>query len=484
MAVEIYNTLTRRKEELAPREAGKVGMYVCGVTPYAPAHVGHGRHAVVFDVVRRWLSYRGYEVTYVTNVTDIEDKIFAAAEESGKGWREIVAEYTDSYLEQLAELGALPPTIMPKASEHIPEIVALVQRLIETGHAYQIDGDVAFHVPSFAAYGRLSRRDLDAQIVGARVEEDRRKRDSRDFFVWKAAKPGEPSWESPWGPGRPGWHIECSAMSTKYLGEGFDIHGGGSDLMFPHHENEIAQSEAGTGKPFARIWMHNGMLNMVRSDDPEQSEKMSKSLGNVVGMREVLEQVGGPTLRYCFIAAHYASDIPFNDAALEQAERALERLRIGKHTLDRLAAAPSRPGGAEVVELEEAAARAQADFEEAMDDDFSTPRALAALHGLVGVVNRAGANAGANFASSESGRKRLAAARDLLTRLAGTLGLNLEEKAVEGGLAADLVEALIEVRRKAREMGQYAIADEVRTQLTALGIVLEDRPDGTTWRRR
>jgi cysteinyl-tRNA synthetase len=290
MAIRIYNTLTRSKEEFAPREPGRASMYVCGVTPYAPAHVGHGRSAVAFDVVRRWLTYRGYEVTYVYNITDVEDKIIAAAQREGVSWQEIADGNTESYLAELAELGVLPPTHMPKASEHIGEIIALVQRLIESGHAYAMGGDVAFHVPSYRSYGRLSKRDLDSQLTGARVEEDQRKKDPRDFFLWKAAKPGEPSWESPWGLGRPGWHIECSAMSEKYLGQGFDIHGGGSDLVFPHHENEIAQSEACGEGALARVWMHNGMLQMGRGSE---AEKMSKSLGNVISLREAIGRGGG-----------------------------------------------------------------------------------------------------------------------------------------------------------------------------------------------
>jgi len=481
MAIQIYNTLTRQKDEFVPREPRKVSMYVCGVTPYAPAHVGHGRSAVVFDVVRRWLTYRGYEVTYVMNVTDVEDKIIAASQAEGRGWRELADEYTESYLDELDYLSVLTPTIMPKASEHVEEIVALVQRLVDSGHAYALDGDVAFHVPSYRGYGRLSQRDLDSQLTGARVEEDTRKRDPRDFFLWKAAKPEEPSWDSPWGPGRPGWHIECSAMSEKYLGEGFDIHGGGTDLVFPHHENEIAQSEAGREGRFARYWMHNGMLN-IAGGGASEDEKMSKSLGNVVGLRETLARVGGPALRYFYIAAHYRSDIPFSDEALEMAGSALERLRIGRQTLDRLLEREAKPEGADVEDLEEARRIAEAEFHEAMDDDFSTSRALAALHGLVGAVNRAGAGASASFAPSEQGKDRLAAGRETLVALAEVLGLSLAEGRLARGLEFELVQLLVEVRQQARAAGQYAIGDEVRARLGELGIVLEDRPDGTTWR--
>jgi cysteinyl-tRNA synthetase len=481
MPIRIYNTLTRRKEEFSPREAGKVSMYVCGVTPYAPPHIGHGRFAVAFDVVRRWLEYRGYEVTYVMNVTDIEDKIFAASQREERDWRDVAEQYNTSYLMDLADLSVLPPTVMPKASDHVGDIIALVERLIETGHAYALaGGDVAFHVPSFPEYGRLSLRDLDQQIVGARVEADQRKKDPRDFFLWKAAKPGEPSWESPWGAGRPGWHIECSAMSRKYLGEGFDLHGGGTDLIFPHHENEIAQSEAASEAPLARCWMHNGMTNVARGDSDE--EKMSKSLGNVIGLRETIGRAGGPALRYYYIAAHYRSDIPFDDEALEQAGSALERLRIARQTMDRLLERPARDGGDDLLELAGAGEAAEAEFHEAMDDDFSTPRALAALHGLVGAVNRAGAGASATFTPSEQGRARLVASREALVGLAALLGLSLEEARVARGLTTELIQLLVELRQTARETGQYGIADAVRSRLGELGIVLEDRPDGTTWR--
>jgi cysteinyl-tRNA synthetase len=427
--------------------------------------------------------HRGYDVTYVMNVTDVEDKIIAAAEREGRPWREIADRYAASYWGELAELAVLPPTIAPKASEHVKEIIELVERLVDAGHAYVVDGDVAFHVSSFASYGELSRRDLDQQIAGARVEQDPRKRDARDFFLWKQAKEGEPSWESPWGPGRPGWHIECSAMSAKYLGEGFDIHGGGADLIFPHHENEIAQSEAASGETFARIWMHNGTLNVAR-DSAGDGEKMSKSLGNVVALREALDQAGGPALRYFYIAAHYRSDIPFDETALQQADSALERLRIGLQNTERLLERPVRDSGEELIELEDARVGAEAEFNEAMDDDFGTPRALAALHGLVGAINRIGAGASATFAPSERGRSSLAATQESLVGLAGVLGLRLDEAKVESGLVPQLVEILSDVRQRAREAGHYEIADEVRARLAELGIALEDRPEGTTWRLR
>ncbi|MBN1460131.1 MAG: cysteine--tRNA ligase, partial [Armatimonadetes bacterium] len=434
-----------------------------------------------FDVVRRWLRYRGYEVTYIVNVTDIEDKIIAASREEDLPWSEVAGRYTESYLDELHALGVRPPTAMPKASEHIEDIIALVTRLTESGHAYALEGgDVAFHVASFPEYGRLSRRDLDQQVAGARVEEDQRKRDARDFFLWKAAKPGEPSWDSPWGPGRPGWHIECSAMSEKYLGPGFDIHGGGSDLLFPHHENEIAQSESVSTMPLAKYWMHNGMLN-IRTGSSE-GEKMSKSLGNVVSLRDTISRVGGAALRYFYIAAHYRSDIPFDDEALEQARSALERLRIARQTVDRLLSRPAKAQGDDVEELAAATEGAEAEFHEAMDDDFSTPRALAALHGLVGAVNRAGAGASATFTPSEVGQQRLRGAREALVRLANVLGLNLEERRSAHGLEEELLGLLIDVREKARAAGNYEIADAVRTRLADLGIALEDRPDGTSWR--
>ena len=484
MAIYIYNTLTRQKEEFLPREPGRAGMYVCGVTPYAPAHVGHARSAVAFDVVRRWLLHRGYQVTFVYNLTDVEDKIFAASRREGRDWKELAEAYAEQYLTEMQALAVLPPTHLPRASEHIPEILALVKQLVATGHAYPVDGDVAFQVSSFPEYGKLSRRDLDQQIVGARVEEDVRKRDPRDFFLWKAAKPGEPAWESPWGMGRPGWHIECSAMSAKYWGDGFDIHGGGADLIFPHHENEIAQSEAGAGKLLARYWMHNGMINVVRDEASGDPEKMAKSIGNVRGLRETINRVGGPALRYYCVAAHYRSDMPFSDSALEQAAAALERLRIGKQTLDRLIQnAADKPTGSDLDELQDIAARAYADFEEAMDDDFSTPRALAALHGLVTSANRLGASAGAGFSVSERGRQALLLARDALLSLASVLGLALDTEPTAHGLAEDLIRLLIDLRQQARGAGQYGLADMIRARLAELGIVLEDRPEGTAPRR-
>ncbi len=482
MAIRIYNTLTRTKEDFVPGVPGTVRMYVCGVTSYAPAHIGHGRSAVAFDIVRRWLTYRGYAVEFVYNITDVEDKIIAASSREQRGWKELAEGYTQELVEDLARLKVLPPTVMPRASEHIAEIVSLIEQLIAKGAAYALEGDVAFYVPSYPPYGRLSRRDFESQLVGARVEEDPRKRDPRDFFLWKSAKPGEPSWDSPWGPGRPGWHIECSAMSRKYLGESFDIHGGGSDLIFPHHENEIAQSEAACECPFARYWMHNGMLNLSRGGE---EEKMSKSLGNVVTLRQAIDQVGGPGLRYLYLTAHYGSDIPFTEEALEQSQRALERLTIGSQTLDRMLALPPRPKGAELAELEEARKAAAADFAEAMDDDFNTPRALASLHGLVGALNRISASASATFAVSEAGHQVLAAARATLHELAEVLGLDLGQgAAVSGGLASDLVQLLLDVRAEARKVGQYGIADMVRGRLAEVGIILEDRPEGTSWRRK
>ncbi len=477
MPVQIHSTLTRRKEEFTPREPGKVAMYVCGVTSYAPAHIGHGRSAVAFDIVRRWLTHRGYEVEFVYNITDVEDKIIAASSREHRDWKQLAEGYTEDLLRDLEALNVLPPTVMPRASEHIREIIGLIEVLTEQGHAYALDGDVAFSVPSFPEYGKLSRRDFDSQLAGARVEEDPRKRDPRDFFLWKAAKPGEPSWESPWGPGRPGWHIECSAMSRKYLGDTFDIHGGGSDLIFPHHENEIAQSEAACRCAFARYWMHNGMLTIAAEGESE-AEKMSKSLGNIIPLSEAVRRVGGPALRYYYAVAHYGSDLAFSETGLEQAQRGLERLQIARQTLERLLT--SAPGGNDLADLEAARQSAVAEFEEGMDDDFNTPRALAAMHGLVGALNRVGASA----APSAAGARVLEAVRDSLEGLAGILGLNLRQEKAAPGLESDLIELLLAVRQEARAQGQYALADLIRARLADLGVVLEDRPEGTSWRRR
>ena len=476
MSIHILNTLTRKKEPLVTREPGKVAMYVCGINPYDFCHMGHARSYVVFDVVRRYLEFSGYEVTLVTNFTDIEDNILQRASEAGEDWRAMGERFIAAYFEDLDALGVKRATHYPRATEYIPQMIELIKKLIARGLAYTVDGSVYFEVREFPGYGKLSGRKLEELEPGARIEVDERLRDPRDFALWKAAKPGEPSWESPWGPGRPGWHIECSAMSDHLLGFGFDIHGGGLDLIFPHHEDEIAQSEGAEGRaPFVRYWMHNGWL-MV------ESQKMSKSLGNFITIRDALASDDPEALRLMVLSVHYRSPLDFTQSALADARAALERLRIVRQHVERLLVLEPDPQGADLAELREAVQSAEEQFRAGMDDDFNTPKALAALHELVSEVNRATGATG--FRASSAGGEVLTFALHTLVKLAGVLGL-LEKASeeAEAGLAPELIKLLIEMRQLARERKVYDLADAIRTRLADLGITLEDRPEGTTWRR-
>src|SRR4029079_17360424 len=364
--MNIYTTMSRGKEELVPLTPGEITMYSCGVTVYDLSHVGHARMLMVFDMIVRYLRFAGYRVTFVRNFTDIDDKIIRKAAQEGIGAREVSERNIAAFHADMAALGGQSPDAEPKATEHVPEMIALIERLIARGYAYPIEGDVYFEVRRFPRYGKLSGKNLDELQVGARVEIDERKRDPRDFALWKSAKPGEPAWDSPWGPGRPGWHIECSAMSVRYLGETFDIHGGGEDLIFPHHECEIAQTEADTGKPFARYWVHNGMVNMGK-------EKMSKSLGNTLSIREIVKRHSPDTLRLWMLGTHYRNLIEWSEERVEESKRALERLTRLLHD-----AAAVRDGGAPAA-LPPAFAEFRPRFEKAMDDDFNTPQALGVL---------------------------------------------------------------------------------------------------------
>jgi len=477
LALVIYNTLTKRKEEFTPREPGRVRMYVCGPTVYGCIHVGNARMEVSFDTIRRYFEHAGYRVEMVRNITDVEDKIINAANEAGVSADEIARRYTEAYFEDMQALGVRHADHEPRATEYIPQMIRLVSTLVERGFAYQVDGDVYYEVRKFADYGKLSGRNLDELMSGARVEVDERKRDALDFALWKAAKPGEPSWDSPWGAGRPGWHIECSAMSTALLGDELDIHGGGADLIFPHHENEIAQSEAATGhSPFVRYWMHVGWLTVER-------KKMSKSLGNFSTVREVLAHFPPQALRFLFLATHYRQQLEFTDTAMAQARSALERLEIGRQHLERMVARAQtgEAGDGSLDELDQATDRARQSFVEAMNDDFNMPRALAALFDLVAEAHRL---ADERFAPTRSQRASFQDALATLQELSGILGLGLAADRGPGeDLIGKLIQVLIDVRQQARASGQYGLADRVRTQLAGLGIALEDRPDGTTWRR-
>ncbi len=458
--IRIHNSLTRRKEPLAPIVRGKVRMYVCGMTVYDYCHIGHARVMVVFDMISRYLRARGYDLTYVRNVTDIDDKIIKRAAENGEAIEALTARFIDYMHEDERALGVLPPDEEPRATTHIPEIIAMIARLIANGYAYRgANGDVYYRVRRFAPYGRLSGKSLDELQVGARIAADESKDDPLDFVLWKSAKPGEPQWDSPWGPGRPGWHIECSAMSTHCLGDHFDIHGGGLDLQFPHHENEIAQSEGATGRPFVNLWMHNGFVRVA-------DEKMSKSLGNFFTIREVLAKFDPETVRYLILASHYRSPLNYSDDSLDNAKQALTRLYL---TLQEAGiGAPGSSGEAFVRR-----------FYEAMDDDFNSPIALAVLFDLARETNRA--------RESDPAEARALAGR--LRELGGILGLLERDPAqfLKGqsspGAGDAEIEALVAARTAARASRNWAESDRIRDELRQRGVILEDKAGATTWRR-
>ena len=491
MSLRVYNTLTRQKEPFVPRQApaagqpGEVSMYVCGVTPYDVAHIGHARSALVFDVVRRHLGLRGYRVRFVRNFTDVEDKIIARAAQVGVSTADLAERFIAAYQRDMAALGILAPDAEPRATAHIVpapgkpyRMVDLIERLVGAGVAYPVDGDVYFEVQRFPAYGRLSGKNLEELLAGARVDVDARKRDPRDFALWKAAKPGEPSWPSPWGPGRPGWHIECSAMAMEYLGETIDVHGGGADLIFPHHECEIAQSEAATGKPFARYWLHNGLVQLG-------TEKMSKSLGNILTTEELLGRHDPEALRLYLLGTHYRHPIEFAEERIREAGRALARLRGLAEAASELGATETGPESDGTPGS--AMATFQVRFEQAMDDDFNTPQALAAIFDLSRALN-----AERELASrDERSGHAFAAGVSVLTRLAGSLGLLGPGRPAPaaGGVPASAewvarVEALVRERDEARRRRDWREADAIRARIEEEGAVVEDTPRGSRWKPR
>jgi cysteinyl-tRNA synthetase len=451
----IHNSLTRTKEEFVPMEPGKVRMYVCGMTVYDLCHLGHARVFVVFDMVTRWLRASGHQVEYVRNITDIDDKIIKRAQENGETPAALTGRFIAAMHEDERALGVLPPDHEPRATDYVAQMLAMIAQLEQKGLAYPApNGDVYYSVRGFADYGRLSGKSLDELRAGERVEVDPNKRDPMDFVLWKAAKPGEPAWDSPWGQGRPGWHIECSAMSAELLGHHFDIHGGGQDLQFPHHENEIAQSEGAHGCRFVNYWMHNGF---VRVDN----EKMSKSLGNFFTIREVLQKYDPEVVRFFILRAHYRSPLNYSDAHLDDARGALTRLYTALKNVP-LAVGPIDWNQADAVR-----------FRQAMNDDFNTPEALAVLFDLASAANRGDAAAAHSL-------RALAATLGLLQRDATAF---LKAGATAGGMAEEEIEALIAARQAARKSKNFAESDRIRDQLIEASIVLEDGPGGTTWRR-
>ena len=491
MPLRIYNTLTSAKEEFIPLHPGKVSMYVCGVTVYDNCHIGHARANVAFDVVYRYLQHAGYEVTYVRNYTDIDDKIINRANRDGVPYNVISERYIKAFDEDMALLNLALPTHQPKATEYIAEIIALVEKLIACGAAYPADGDVYFAVEKYSDYLKLSKRNLEEMQAGARVDVDERKRHPMDFALWKAAKPGEPFWSAPWGNGRPGWHIECSAMSMKLLGDTFDIHGGGKDLVFPHHENEIAQSEAASGKPFVRYWMHNGFVNI-------NSEKMSKSLGNFFTIREILERYDSEVLRFFLLCAHYRSPIDFSDQNLADAEAGLERIYSALAAMEELlakyaAAAPaggSPPDNETAAELADKLSKLHLRFCTAMDDDFNTALAIAHIFDLVRSLNRVLADKNAAneavlllFKQIKAEIAGIAAVLGVLDSAPADFQARLKSRKTSAlQIAVDEIERLVAERTAARKGKDFKRSDEIRDQLLATGIELLDSPSGTEWR--
>lgn len=450
--IQVHSTLHRALVDLETRDPGRIGIYVCGPTVQSEPHVGHGRYAVAFDVIRRYLEWRGFEVTYVSNVTDIEDKIIAAAQETGESVEELAARMSKRFKDAYSALGVKEPDIEPKATEHIPEMLDMVGTLIDRGLAYVRDGDVYFSVKTLEGYGRLSGRKPEELRSGYRVEVDESKEDPLDFALWKATKPGEPWWDSPWGKGRPGWHIECSAMAGKYLGEDFDIHGGGRDLVFPHHENEIAQSEGATGSTFARYWLHNGMVNL-------EGEKMSKSEGRIVDLETIIGDYGGRALRMLFVRAHYRSPIDFSLELLEEAAESLDRLDRFRERVD--------AGEPDPAALHR--------FRAFMDNDFNTAQAVSMLFDLIRDGNRTLDEGG--DASALAGA---------VGEIVGVLGLDeaTEAPKLAEALSDEEIEALVEQRNQARQDRNFEAADRIRDRLDEAGVTLEDGPDGTRWIRR
>ncbi|SHF07457.1 cysteinyl-tRNA synthetase [Thermoanaerobacter uzonensis DSM 18761] len=465
--MKLYNTLSRTKEELEPLNDKIVNMYVCGPTVYNYIHIGNARAFIVFDTVRRYLEYKGYKVNYVQNFTDIDDKIIKRAQEENVTTKEVAEKYIDEYFKDADNLGIKRATVHPKATEHIEDIIEFIKILIDKGYAYVVNGNVYFETAKFKDYGKLSHKNIEELQAGARIEINEEKKNPLDFVLWKAQKPGEPAWDSPWGKGRPGWHIECSVMSTKYLGKTLDIHAGGPDLVFPHHENEIAQSEAAYEQPFSKYWMHIGYLNI-------NNEKMSKSKGNFFTVREITEKYNPEVLRLFMLMAHYRSPINFSLDLMEQANSAYERLLNALANLKHLANV-CKDGGLneEEKKLMEKFEEYKKEFEEAMDDDFNTADAISVLFEMAKTAN--------TNLSGNSSKKLVEYILDMFLKLSEVLGLSY--RGVETELDDEEILALIEERQKARKEKNWKLADEIRDRLREKGIILEDTPEGVRWKR-
>ncbi len=451
--MKISNTLTGKKEDFVVQN-NEVKMYVCGVTPYSTSHLGHAMCAIYFDTIRRYLEYAGYKVKYVQNFTDIDDKIIARANEMKITTDELAKRYTDEYFQDMDALNIKRATAYPRATAEIKGMIEVISGLIKKGNAYETNGDVYFRVTSYADYGKLSHRTLDGMRAGARVEVGVNKEHPMDFALWKASKPGEPSWDSPWGKGRPGWHIECTAMSLGYLGEMIDIHGGGQDLVFPHHENELAQSEAYSGKkPFVRYWLHNGLMQAADG-------KMSKSLGNVFSIKDALAKYSGDALRIFILSSHYRSPLMISEQAMTSSERGAERLAAAATRAD----AGTKPGAIDVAGYRQK-------FKDSMDDDFNTPQAIAVAFDVARDINR----------EAEQVNK-IGDAQKLLTEITGILGLTHKAKSAAGQETSKYIDLLVETRNELRAAKQFALADKIRVKLEELGVIIEDKAQGSSWK--
>ncbi len=469
MTLKVFNTLRKRKENFVPAEKGKVGMYVCGPTVYDCIHIGNARSFVAFDVIRRYLEYKGYNVMYVSNLTDVDDKTIRRAKEMGISLQQLGERYSNDYFNDLATLNIKKPDINPRATQHIEEIIDLIQILLDKGRAYVADGTVYYDVSKVEEYGKLSGNKAEALEAGARIEVDPKKRTPADFVLWKKQKPGEPAWSSPWGKGRPGWHVECSVMAMKYLGETLDIHGGGKDLIFPHHENEIVQSESASGKPFAKYWLHNEWLTV-------NGEKMSKSLGNFITAHEAIEKYGSQVVRFFLASIHYRSPIDFNDRSLKQAKRSLEKFLNTMEKFDELGERKHKKANGE--DLLKKVEKTRQKFEEAMDNDFNTPLAVSALSSLIREINQYVKDH--VEINAEVKEKITKIAKGLMEDI---LGIKIERQKPETDkLVADLMNLIIDMRQHLRERQDWKATDKIRTKLRALGLVLEDKPEGTEWK--
>jgi len=474
MAIKIYNTLTRKKEELIPVEPGKIRMYLCGPTVYDYFHIGNARPFIIYDVFRRYLMYRGYDVKFVMNITDVDDKIIKKANEENVPATKIAEKYTTAFFEDIQKLGIKSADVYPKATENINEIIQLIKKLIDKGIAYQVAGDVFYSVTSFPDYGKLSGKNIEELKSGARIEVDPRKKNPLDFALWKSAKPGEPFWESPWGKGRPGWHIECSVMSMRHLGETIDIHAGGSDLIFPHHENEIAQSEGATGKPFVKYWMHNGFLNI-------EGEKMSKSLGNFFTAREIMEKYHPAVLRMFFLMKHYRSPINFSEERIQEAKHALERIITALQNIEEALRETDRPSVDEEGTLSGTIENLKEDFLAELDDDFNTAGAISKIFDMVKEIN---------FILSKSKLSKgdyvdLIKIKSAIEDFDSFLGiLSLKDVQLSTVAEESLIEILIDIRNELRKEKNWRLADEIRHRLEDLGIELKDHPGRTAWQKR